>query len=154
MDLNSLNSFFFLSKSNRRILNIVDEQSKILMSCPYKWHSKRSFLISLHLSILKKDFHVLNKISICQRNEYKSWMCSVGTFSVERFVIYTLIPLNRLLQVYFIFSKVFNKHMTFPNRISLSFLFISKFYKQTLYFTPLNIEFLYLFYIFLNYKNI
>ena len=35
---------------------------------------------------------------ICQRNEYKSWICSVGTFSVERFVIYTLIPLNRLLR--------------------------------------------------------
>lgn len=31
------------------------------MSCPYKWHSRRSLLMFLHSSISKNDFHVLTK---------------------------------------------------------------------------------------------
>lgn len=35
------------------------------------------------------------KIVLSNKNEYNSWTCFIGTGSTERFLIYTLIPLNR-----------------------------------------------------------
>ncbi len=125
MDLYSLSSRFFFIRSNCRIWNMVEEQSKMAISCPYKWHSNRSRFIFLQWCIWKNDFHVLNKISICQRKEYQSCTCPIGTISIGVFVIYTLIPLSRLLRAeYFHSFLLFSLTVWSCNRFLLLFFLL------------------------------
>ena len=72
---------------------------------PYRYQAKpiqivfQSFLFYLSTMMnMKNNFHVLNKILICQRKEYQSCTCPIGTISVEVLIMYTLIPLSRLLR--------------------------------------------------------
>src|SRR4051812_32779383 len=96
---------------------MVEEQRRMPMSCPYKWHSRRSFLMVLHSSISKKAFHVLNKISICQRNEYNGCTYSVGTSSSAVFLIYTFMPIERLLFSFMTMPFFFSRTAWFFRRI-------------------------------------
>src|SRR3954451_18864358 len=98
---------------------MVEEQRRMPMSCPYKWHSRRSFLMVLHSSISKKDFHVLNKISICQRNEYNECTYFVGTSFGGVFVMYTLIPMSCLLLSFMTMPFFFSRTAWFFKRVSV-----------------------------------
>ncbi len=60
------------------------------MSCPYKWHSRRSLLIFLHSSISKNDCHVLTKFQFVN-DEYNECTLFVGTPSRDVLVIYTFL---------------------------------------------------------------
>ena len=70
MALYSLSSCFFFVRSNFRIWNVIEEQSRMAINCPYKWHSNRSRFIFLQWWIWKNDFHVLNKI--CRVKNWRS----------------------------------------------------------------------------------
>ena len=69
-----------------------------------------SFLFdSTTMIISNNDFHVLKTISICQRKEYSSWTCFIGTHSHGVFVTYIFSPDNILLfsEYDFLFLFVF-----------------------------------------------
>lgn len=74
--LNSLMCFPWFEYMISLDLNTIIEFSNIAISLPYKKHSNRYKLTFLTLSILKIDFHILNIISTCHLNVYKSWIWS------------------------------------------------------------------------------